>query len=81
MAHNNNSKKGAKMIRKQFLHKKKLKWFWVETQDEYFARGGTITYCPIGEISQDITGWTNRSRHATKNGKDNSQKNCWNPHK
>ena len=79
MAHNNNSKKGAKMIRKQFLYKKKLKWFLVETPEEFFARGGTVTICPIGAISQDITGWTNRSRHATKNGKDNSQKNCWNP--
>ncbi len=66
-------------MKKQKLKTKKgWKIFDVETPEEYFARGGKVTYLPIGMMSKGITMDVSVARHHTKNGKQHSTKNCWN---
>lgn len=63
--------------------RKKPKVVWFETITEYLDRGGVIKVYPTGEMTPGITfhQWGKLKNHATKNGKANSQKNCWSPDK
>ena len=75
------------MIETIIYIKKKPKLFLTKTISEsnaikqYFANGGTITYLPIGQMTEGITFYQHGKlrNHATKNGKANSQRNCWRP--
>ena len=53
----------------------------VETLEEALKRGVKKTICPTEPPVPGTTFGISSSRHLKKNGKDNSQKHCWNPNK